>query len=542
MIHLKTNSATEELKLKSSVLKLEKMEKIAPWCFLLVCLVLVACKSSVQTEDQLAKHVPANAVFAASISPERLMQKSDYDEVKNYELFKEQFDKLKDSIPVFAEILETPRKSGIDFSKNTYFFVLNNPDRRRQFLVTLLMPLSDVANFESLVTASSKAGVKSGDSFQYILPLKGESVVAWNKEKAMIFGVSRGRHDLKAISTIFNVTEDASLAANSNFAKGFQGDHDIKFFVSSNPIVENLPPGALLGPSMAGISQATLKDNYTFGSWDFENGEMKGTMTYDLKSELTKHYSLFFKEQQETDFCALIPSENLNRIFTYSLNLKGVHQGLVEKSVINMVNELLKDSDLKFKEVAQAFSGDFTIAGYTRNESESLDYLGITTIKNREVVDQLLEAGVKSGSLVRVNKNHYSSPERKSDDNPLFADFMKAYQQDYHFFMDGNYLYYANNSAMFRNIQTNNFKPFSSSNPEIQNVLKTGVGSFYTDFQNSPMLEFRKIKEFDYLYGSGNHDGATIIVKSFKKDENSLKTLLRAMAERYEAERKQSPL
>ncbi len=514
------------------------MNNRTPWCLLVICLILVTCKTDVQPEDQLAVHIPENSVFVLSISPERIMEKSDYEQVKEYGVFSDIFKKIQDSIPIFAELLETPRKSGIDFSRNTYFFILNNPKRKRQFIVSLMMPLTDASKFESLVTASANVPIQSDATFQYIQPEKGESVIAWNKEKAMIFGVSRGRRDQQVIADIFNLNEDASLASNAAFAKGFRGDHDLKTFINSTPFVANLPPGYLLAPSLAGISKEALMGNYSFGSWDFEKGHMDGTFNYVIKSELTKHYSIFFKDELKTDFSQLIPSEGLSAVNTYALNLKGIHQGLVEKGVINMTNAYLKNSNLEFKDVANAFDGDVSMAIYTRNEGEQKEYLGITNVENDKVLDQLLAFGVKTNKLNRINKNLYSSIETQGEENPFNARFYGGITSEFQLLKKGKSLYYSSDKALIQLIQSGKFKPLSQSNPEVQKALMTGVAGFYSDFQNGPFKQLMDFKELDYVIGSSDREKGTVEVKLFKENENSLKSIIQSMEERYQNKQK----
>jgi len=491
---------------------------------------LFSCKTDIKLADQLVSHIPDNSVFVASLSPDRLFQKADYEAVKNYGMFKKAFQKLEDSIPVMADILETPSKSGIDFNRDSYFFILNNPDRKRQFLVALLMPMQDATQFQSLISASSKTNIQSSDNaFQFVAPLKGETLIAWNQEKVMLFGFSRGRRDMKAITEVFNMTEDQSLAANPAFVDGFQEQHDIKFFVSSNPIVKNLPPEYLLGPSMAGISADALKDNYTFGSWDFEKGQMDGVVRYELKGELTKHYSLFFKDALTSDFSGLIPSEDLFTVSSYALNLKGVHQGLVEKSVINFVDNFLGQGSLEFKDIAKAFGGDVSLAAYRPNEK--LEYLGVTNIKNVEVIRQLLEFGVKTGRLGKVNENLYLSTgsQQNAPSSRLFGWDATNFQ----ILIKDDNLYFATTEALIQKIRTKNFVPLSTSNPSISKLLMDGVGGFYADFQMAPPNNGFDFKELDFMEGSFDREKGTFSIQLFNQKDNSLKSMLQSMEDRH---------
>ena len=177
-------------------------------------LVLASCKKSVNFDDA-AQAIPKNATSVTAMNLPSLMQKADFESVKQMDFYKEAIADADKDNPTVASIMRDPKKSGVDFTKNVYFvqdYNLGGLDGYGAEM-TILMSLTDAAAFEAIVK-SGKTDVKieTKDGVKYVINMpkpepenaadgmnfvvkRSNSFVAWTDKMAVVGGGTGGNSD-----------------------------------------------------------------------------------------------------------------------------------------------------------------------------------------------------------------------------------------------------------------------------------------------------------------------------------------------------------
>ena len=217
---------------------------------------LTSCKSDVATADAL-NIVPASATSVTAIRLEQLMEKANFEQVKNMEFFQDLLRDVDD--PTLAAILRDPQSSGIALEHPLYLVNEINPQDIEESLVVGVATLRDVGQFAAaLGSVPGEDGTGEGYTYRQI---NRQSLVAWNEEAVLIFNTP-GYLDLKERAARWFATdrEDEGVAAEKTLRDLLGKNADISTWATLNAVGNNMQVKMMA--SLLNIPAEALQGNY----------------------------------------------------------------------------------------------------------------------------------------------------------------------------------------------------------------------------------------------------------------------------------------
>ena len=511
-----------------------KLTKIAPFFLaaLLSAALFTSCKETTLTGDNALTSIPDDATTITSIDVERLMEKADFEQVRQMEFYQDMLAEVERKDPTLAKVLADPATSGVDLSKRAYLSTFLNPDNPEENFTALVVNLSDQAAFEQLVTQAAKgATVENGDGFQYLQPER-KMIVAWDGEKAVIGGTASYMNVREQAARIFNTTEDRSVAKSADLQKALAERHDLTNWISSNGLANN--PQAQFAMGMVQIDPEALKDNYIHSYVDFETGEIAGKSTYFLQKALTKDLDKLFNDQAKTDFYDYVPGKDLLFIFTNALNIKGVDEVLSARPQSRGFAEFaLKEYGLTIEDVTATFGGDLMVAGYYTEGASRGSGLFATNILDREKLNVFLDLFQEYKVIEPAGENLYNVTKLggalvgnaftvSSGDG-----FAKMLVTDQLLFISGD-------EQLLATIQQGGFPKAERINKDLQQMMSSNIFAGYFGLQNLQKVEDDlSTFQIEDVKVSTNRQEADLKVRMLDQKTNALKALFEAMNQEH---------
>jgi hypothetical protein len=133
-------------------------------------LLLTSCKKTVNLNDSLTA-IPKDAVSVTAINVQSLMQKADFETVKNMDFYKKAIEEAQAKNPAMAEILKDPKKSGIDLSKNFYLVAggsIMGMGGNGSTNGGILLSIADIKTFEAMLQNAKAGSIETQDGVKYI--------------------------------------------------------------------------------------------------------------------------------------------------------------------------------------------------------------------------------------------------------------------------------------------------------------------------------------------------------------------------------------
>lgn len=367
-----------------------------------------ACQDDLLTQkDDGLKKIPADVSMITSINTKQLMEKADYESIKEMEFFQEALRKAEKENPAVAAVLKNPEQSGIDLDKNIYVTYKLNPKNPGDVFMATIATLKNQSDFEDLVNTLDQGAIKDKGDYKTISS-SSQTFLAWTDEIVIAGGSNSSYMDIDAeIKNILNTDKETSVASNKDLQKAFSGNHDIAGWMNSDPLADN--PQAGLALNLIDISPKALAGNSIHNTVDFENGAIVGHSKFFFNDEIGKDFiGKFFKDEVKTDFSKYLPAENLIFAATAALDIRGVDEFLsLRPQSKGMVDFALKESGLTMKDLVSTFGGDIMVAGFGGNNILNGNGLFSTNIKNTEKLNAIIDAAIENNVLVELSDNHY---------------------------------------------------------------------------------------------------------------------------------------
>ena len=367
---------------------------------------LSSCKKDtpLSSKDGLTS-IPANATTVFAINVPSLMEKADYENIKDLDFFKEAMKDAADENPRVAEIMQNPDEAGVDLNQKAYMAIEVDEEDPQNVFSAMVLSLSDADLFESNIkSGDNDMEINNGEGFKYAQEDR-QSILAWNDQMAVIGNATSYTDLQEAVSAYFNTKPEESVAGNKDLQKAFGEEHDVAMWFNSNPFADN--PAAQMALGFAEIDSEALKDNYIHGYLDFEMGEMIGHSKMYLQKDLTKDFSKFFNDEVTTDFTAYVPKDDLLFAFTTALDIKGIDEVLSARPQSKgFIDYSLDKYDLSFTDFAETFGGDiFVVAQNTGGDKPG--GLIATNITDNELLTKFLDLAVEFEVLIPDGNDVY---------------------------------------------------------------------------------------------------------------------------------------
>ncbi|MEO1262890.1 MAG: DUF4836 family protein [Bacteroidota bacterium] len=513
-----------------------KYFKCSSLVFLFGLLLLTSCKNDPEAFGTAA-YIPASATSVTGFDIQRMMDKADFESVKDMEFYREMVGKASKQSDVIAAVLKDPTKSGIDLSGKIYMSTDVNKDDPELFTTHILVPLNDANAFGKLISATDiKVEKKNG------LNISGANgnggTMIWD-DKLLALSISNNDTVDTEVKTkmLFELSPEQSIASNKNFTSAVEADHDMVTWMSTNTLAGN--PAARMALVAIDVDRDALKDNFIHGYGDFENGKMVAHTDFYFNSELDRNIlGRFFKDESSADFSKVLPTNDLTFAMKGALNLRGMDKFLSERPQTKEYADLVMNDFAGFerKQILETLSGDVMVAAYAGDENQSENFITALALKNNKKAKAMLQKAVADKKLKEVEPGLYNVVQLGGEDFSIRIN--KGMGKFLHF---EDMLVYSPNEDLLMQIKNGDI---SLGGKKINNALdhfdnQTMAGWF--DFQS---LESKvgdlPTNFFKDVRFNMNSKGADFILETSKPEQNSLKTIFEMMEQQYLKENRQS--
>jgi uncharacterized protein DUF4836 len=374
---------------------------IFSFLLLTVAIVFSSCSDNQTSSDSMLKSIPKDVSMLTAIDADAILEKADFDNVKEMAFYKELINETKRYNTTLGEILANPNLSGIDLSKNIYVSHILDNDNPEEVFVAIVASVKDKAALETLINSNADLKVSNHNDFD--VAMKGSQSVAWNNEK-VVLGMTNSYSDpVTNLEKFFTTTSDNSIAGDSDLKKALSGNHDISSWMSSNAL--STSPSLKNALVMASIDPSAAKDNFIHGFVDFNEGAIESRSEMFFQSALMEDVNLLFKDKVTTDFSSYVPAK-ANSVMTVSLDFEGVQQVLQKKGVLMMANFGLKEYGLTVEDIASTFGGDILLYATPGSKDTPIGTFA-TSVINKEKLDKFLTLAVDYNFLEKTGDNLY---------------------------------------------------------------------------------------------------------------------------------------
>lgn len=495
--------------------------------FSLLLVFLASCTKSGKLDDT-AHAIPKDAVSVTAINLPSLMQKADFESVKQMDFYKDMVDSASAENAAIAEIMRDPKKSGVDLTKNIYIVQDYNflTDNRNDASAALLLSLTDATAFEKLLTSGkkhpkidSKDGIKyatyeaentnnSEDGTSYN---RHAQVIAWNDKMAVLGGHTEGGD----FTAYFKNKAEESIAKNDNFTKLFGEAHDIYSYTNFDKMADN--PQIKASAGMMNIDPKALKGNYATGYSDFDKGQIVSKSDYQINKELRQQWGLMFKDNVKTDFSKYLKGDNIGFAATLALDMKGLKEIINANPSFRMMIEASKSEKFSSDDIFKAFDGDLVIAaGPTAGSDKKWNGMIGFKLSDKATMEKLVNFLVSQDALVSEGNGVYRMGGMADMMSKSYVDQGKVA------FVDD--VIFAGDAATIANLKNG-----SAVSSDVKDVLNKNIFGLYANFSkifaNTEGMTDPEMTELKMMM-NGSHGEGTMKMKD--TNENSLKSLMKA--------------
>ncbi|MCP4443225.1 MAG: DUF4836 family protein [Aureispira sp.] len=358
----------------------------------------------------VVKSIPEDAVMVGTMDVKQLMEKADFEAVKQMDFYKDMLAEAEREAPEVVPFLKNPKESGISLDGNFGMFLKMNPTAGldAEPFVTFMMPIADVAKVEDLMTKAREKNpnmpkAESKGDYQ-VIKVDNEMALAWSSNLMCMTNIQGDEEMAK----LFNPEKGKSIRNNKSFKKHLKEKKDAMLWVTSDPLADALEKsqysrdvtGALM---FMQLSNAVLKDNSFSGYYNFEKGSIEAGAHFDLNEKLREEFGIVFKEKIDIDFTKYMPAEGLMSMGAFGLNLEGI-ENVLAKRMLNMpIDMALSEVGLSLKSLTGGLDGEMAFASYADTTAMGQSVVFALGLKDKSLVDKLLTLAETSGAKVERN-------------------------------------------------------------------------------------------------------------------------------------------
>lgn len=410
--------------------------------------------------------VPESVSSVTAINIPQLMEKADFEAVRQMGFYREIVEDIAQNNPAFAKVLDDPASAGVDLTQKAYIALNLNKEGVNQETAVFLFSIADKARFEqALDNLELRVAPTSGGKgfFEH-----GETALVWNDHT----GIFAAGGDAKNVAESWLKTPAKNgIAQNKSLRKTLSKDYDIANWLTSDMLSKVYPD------LTKGLKKYTPKDfegNYVSSFLYFEDDRIRGEAIVDLKKNLANDINIFFRDKVKTDFSSLVPAENQVFMLTAAFDLHGVNQVLLERYMQGAAQQTLQEAGITTEDIAYAFGGDVAFAMYkTEDTLATISPLVLTHIKDPKKLDKLLAKALEKGALKKKDANRYilERPEIKNESDSVIA----VREQRGEVLIKGDMLYLAEDGAILDAIQAGGFQAQGAVTDKIKTLQTENI-------------------------------------------------------------------
>lgn len=480
------------------------------------------------TSDALT-HVPAEASMVGRIDVQGLMNKADFEEMKEMEFYRDMVKEAGEDKKIVADMLESPERSGIDLDEYMYFFAVPSESRRQESFGGVVCRLADAAQFETLVATIDNINIEKKDGW-FLATSRDDVAIGWTDDLAVISSGER-RNIENDIVKIFNTEKANSILNNERLKKTFGAGHDITVWANSGALAESMYDDMKMQLAFMGLKKKDLTDNHFNTYIDFEDGFMIADSRYMLSKALDEEFDMLTGKEVGTDFTPYIPAEDLNTVMSLALNYEGIYKKLKESGMMGFANMGLAEYDMTVEDIAGIFENDLAFASYNNGRNAESSGLFMTTVKDKKQLNKLLQAGEDTGFLNSLGGGEYQLQGMEG----LLDEYSGTRSRGTtKLLVDGDRLFITDRSDILSQVKRGTFARADRIRGKAADVLRGHTMGMYVDANGvknvSGNLDEEYIEDMFFTFGT---DKSEVRINTLNKNQNSLKTFVEMMNEQY---------
>jgi hypothetical protein len=261
--------------------------------------------------NKLIAKIPKDAAMVFKADVKSLADKSEFKQWKDLAMF----DEMGKDGEVFNEVLDHPKKSGVNFLQNAYGFVGKGDEQYGG----IVFGINDAKDFEETVAKMGDgAEIQKTDGLYTAELDKGDVALVWDKNVALLY--FRNADDvMEKAKQAFAQDEDMSMLENDTYMEYESLDADLGLYMNAKNFQElvgslgNTPQGQLMAmDKVEGIGMTVL----------FEDKQMIVDATYyPIEGATPEEISMMKEEGISEDLMKLISPTQPKGFYAANMNL-----------------------------------------------------------------------------------------------------------------------------------------------------------------------------------------------------------------------------
>lgn len=496
--------------------------------FTFAILFLFACKKDPLEAEGALAHVPATASTVSSVNLQRLMEKADFEAVKQMGFYQKMLSETRTDNPAIAAALENPAASGIDLTKRIFMATEMMEDNPEEMVTHVLVSLKSASDFEKIVR-DGDLEIKENNGRKTVVTNDARQIMTWN-DQLLVFSFANGDASRLAekVAALFDLKPEASIAQNDNFRKAMESEHDMVNWLSTNAIADNPAAGAAL--NLIDLDKDLLRDNFIHSYGDFENGRMVGHSDFHVNSKLGRGLlGRFFNKEVKTDFSKVLPAGQLAFATTVAFDLSGIDQFLSERPQSQQYVDFVANDMAGFsrQELLEVLNGDILVANIVGEGGPEQNFVVALGAKSQKAGQALIDKAIADKKLKEIEPGYYNilgfgGEEFSIRVNKGIGKLL---------FKDGVFVYSPNEAAL-EQIR------FGKTGTELPQSFDNQTIAGWFDMQSAQgYLGTKNANWFKEMRFNVNGSGADFIMQTNDPNTNALKSMFQMMDEAYEKQK-----
>ncbi len=487
--------------------------------------------------DKALEAIPANATVVTAFDLPTLMEKANFEAVKQMDFYQFFAEKAQEESDILATVFANPENSGIDLTKKAYLSIELNPDNPEEIYTGIIFNLVSPEDFAGFANSFRDANVGKRAGYQ-IADLNESTSLAWN-DRVGVIALGEGIYETEEVmNAFFTPNTETNLANNENLTALLAEEHDVTSWLTSNALAKN--KSAKLVLSLAKIDPEALNDNFVHGHVDFDQGKVKAKLNYFFQEKLIEDINLLFKENVKTDFSPYISGENLNIYLSAALDFEGLNTALSKRPQIKMFADFaLKSYGLSIQKLNGALDGDFVFATYTGNVNNRQEGLFGIKLNNPDEFEAFLTLAEQKELVTKTGNGRYllapTLPKMLASILPLEVGDVFDNQLMIH---DG-IAFISGNMTRLDAIENGTIVKANKAPANVIQMVNENPLALFVDFNSLKRIGLPGTNALDLLELSGNKKGADFQLGMKNESINSLQAIFEILNEEFLKDKEQ---
>lgn len=445
----------------------------------------------------------------------KLLQELDFDSIKKENWYVDELRSFQSINAPLARIFHDPQSAGIDIEGKGAFY-LDVGSNKSEVYSSIVLPLSDVTSFESMLSNDNRIRWTEDNGLRYS-QISAETSCAWSDTYISFITSSPDYDRKKALTKAFRT--GVSWSEKELFQdQVWKSPEAISFWVDLNSYARN----QILARNKASfLATRFLKNNLVYGDIHLKPGKATVKANYKSNALVKKLLGSVLSDDFDPEVYNYLLPEPPSFLVNTSFNLQGVLNYLLDEKELRLeARNSLLEYGMNMEDINDAFSGDILYASYpTDNPDKTAALVGIR-INDKTIFEQLLKVWTDLGKLIPEGDGQYKSSMGNIPFFPLQTSFDDKKSR---ILVKGNYMFSSGSKKIIDHIRIGTTQP-----DNIASSMISGKG-LLSVYSNSRFDLVRK-QLSNYPIENFTIDLATdkIVLDINLKDKNSsaLKTYL----------------